>query len=105
MLLAGIFKSPGIMLTEKEAHDLADATLNVSRHYPQFQAAQKTIDWANFCTVAVIIYGTRIMAASAAKRAAKTQTGESAQVIYPGFPGGPGPKAAPAYAGDQLEQD
>ena len=66
MMMAGMFKAPGLLLTQEEAHGLAEATLNVQRHYPQFQAAQKTIDWVNLCTALVMIYGTRIMAAKKA---------------------------------------
>jgi hypothetical protein len=67
MLLAGMLKAPGLMLTETEARQMAEATANVSRHY-NVQATQKTLDWTNLATVLVLTYGTRIMAASKRKK-------------------------------------
>lgn len=84
MLLAGMTKSPALMLTETEARALAEATVNVSRHYPQFQAAQKTIDWVNLGTILVLTYGTRMVAASKRKkeeRAAQGQNQNGADVV------------------------
>lgn len=90
MLLAGIMKAPGMVLTEMEAHALAEAAINVQRHYPQFQAAQKTIDWVNLGTIVVLTYGTRIAAASKRKRderaatnAAQAPQGDGVVVNFP----------------------
>lgn len=78
MLLAGILKAPSMVLTDQEARALAEATINVSRHYPQFQAAQKTIDWINLGTIVVLTYGTRIMAASKRNRDERAMAQEAA---------------------------
>jgi len=66
MLLAGVLKAPGLILTEIEAHNMAEATANVSRHY-NIQATQKTLDWINLCTTLTLVYGTRIMASKKRK--------------------------------------
>jgi len=82
MLLAGMTKSPALMLTETEARALAEATVNVSRHYPQFQAAQKTIDWVNLGTILVLTYGTRMVAANKRKKEERAaQGGNGADVV------------------------
>lgn len=88
MILAGVFKAPGLILEENEARQLAQATADVSRHY-NVQATQKTLDWINFVTAATLIYGTRIMAASKRKKAAaETAAPASDGVVYQ-FPGAP----------------
>jgi hypothetical protein len=60
-MLAAFTKSAELLLDEKEAAELAQATANVSRHYDVAMAA-KTVDWINFSMVAGMIYGTRIVA-------------------------------------------
>lgn len=101
MMMAGVFKSPALLLTEDEAKALSSAALDVQRHYPSFQAAQKTIDWINLCTAMTMIYGTRIMAAGKAKRDARAKTlDENGKVIYGGFPGGPPSREAPPFVNE-----
>lgn len=99
MILAGVLKSPGLILTEAEAHQLAEATANVSRHY-NVQATQKTLDWINFCTCVTLIYGTRVMAASKRKKEEAEANPKPGKVIFGSFPGGPPVAEAPPFAGD-----
>ena len=60
-ILAAVSKSPEMALDQSEAHQLAEAIANVSRHY-DVAATQKTMDWTNLLMCMGLIYGTRIMA-------------------------------------------
>lgn len=60
-MLAAFTKSAELFVDMEEAQKLAEATVNVSRHY-NVAVAAKTVDWVNFATVAGMIYGTRLVA-------------------------------------------
>lgn len=59
-MAAAFFKNAAWQLDDKEAHELAVASVNVSRHY-DVQVAQKTVDWVNLASVVGMVYGSRIM--------------------------------------------
>lgn len=94
LIMATMMKAPNLALDQKEARALAEATVNVTRHY-NVQATQKTIDWVNFATTAFMIYGTRAIAYGAERKKQKAAdqsvTGpQPAAGIFTGGPQQPG---------------
>lgn len=58
--LASALKSPELILTEAEAQRLADATVQVMRHYDLPAVGQVTRDWVALIVVCYGIYWVRI---------------------------------------------
>ncbi len=65
-LLAGISKTPELVLDKDESKMLAKGISDVSRHY-DVSTTQKTMDIANLVMVAGMIYGSRMIAIRARK--------------------------------------
>lgn len=92
-MLAAFTGAPEWAMDEKEAQAVAEAGVNVSRHY-NVATTQKALDWTNFAMTLGAVYGTRLVAASRRKRKTKEdmsagnapQHGEMLRVV----PGGVG---------------
>lgn len=84
-MLAAFTKSAELLVDEDEAAKLAEATVNVSRHYNVAMAA-KTVDWINFATVAGMIYGTRLVAIRNRRAGERRATPQTANVKAPQEP-------------------
>lgn len=69
-MIAAFTGAPEWMLEEKEAQEVANAAVAVSRHY-NVATTQKAIDWTNLAMVLGAVYGTRFVAQSRAKKAAQ----------------------------------
>jgi hypothetical protein len=91
MMLAGLTRTPEIMLEEKEAHLLAEAMGKVSRHYDVTVGA-KAMDWANLMMCAGMVYGPRLVAARQRSRGGARVSAPPAQPASPS----PAPAAPPA---------
>lgn len=66
-MLASFLQAPEWALEEKEAQEVANAAVAVSRHY-NVATTQKAIDWTNLAMVLGAVYGTRIVVASRKKK-------------------------------------
>ena len=60
-ILATSTQIPELVLDKDEAHRVAEAIANVSRHY-DMGASEKMVDWGNLFLVFGAVYGTRIWA-------------------------------------------
>jgi hypothetical protein len=78
--LSILLKAPELVLDETEVGLLCRAGEKVARHYDVPQFAEKTIDWANLVGCLFTVYGTRVIAMSARKRA-PSQFGVTADTI------------------------
>jgi len=67
-MLAMMVRIPEMRIDESEAAKLSKGIANVARHY-DVTATQKTIDWSNLVMVLAMIYGTRMMAIGARRKA------------------------------------
>lgn len=69
-MLAGITKTDELALDPAEAHNLAEATAKVGRHYNMAMSAQ-AIDWTNLFMTIGAVYGPRVMAIRIRRMAAR----------------------------------
>lgn len=69
-MIAGFFQAPEWMLEDREAQEVANAAVAVSRHY-NVATTQKAIDWTNLAMVLGAVYGTRFVASSRKRKADK----------------------------------
>lgn len=69
MMLAGLTRTPELVLAPEEAKTMAEAMGKVSRHYDVTVGA-KAMDWANMAMVAGMVYGSRLVAMRQRGRAA-----------------------------------
>ena len=82
-MLSVITKSPELMLDEKEANAVAQASVNVSRHYG-FAPSSKSVDWAHLMMTLGAVYGTRLIAIKNRKSGErKTKPQEAPQQAEP----------------------
>jgi hypothetical protein len=77
VLLAERWHSPEMAISPDEGKEFMFRAQNVARHY-SVEATQKALDWAAFTGIALMMYGTRIVAIrnrhAAERAAAKGET-------------------------------
>lgn len=59
-MMAAMMKTPELELDKEEAHQLAQASANVARHY-DISATEKTIDWIALFMALGTVYGPRMV--------------------------------------------
>lgn len=59
-MLAVLTRVPEFELDKDDANKLAQASVNVGRHY-NLEAAQKTVDWTNLAMIVAQIYGAKLL--------------------------------------------
>lgn len=68
-----------IALEKKEADALAEATSEVAKYYDIPALAPETIAWGNLIQTLAFVYGTRIIAANAQRKARRAEAARAAQ--------------------------
>lgn len=79
---AAIVKRPELALDEAEAKSLADAIRGVSEHY-DLVVDPKTAAWGNLGLAVAAVYGPRLFAMAATRRAAKPAPAPAPQPAEP----------------------
>lgn len=62
MILAGLAKSPELVLAEDEAKALGGALATVSAYYVDVKVSAQAAAWVNLAMILGAVYGTRIVA-------------------------------------------
>lgn len=82
MMLAGITRVEEMALDMPEAEQLAQATANMMRHYPNAVISPKTVDTINFIMCCGALYGTRLIAIRNRRtQARQNRTAENAKPV------------------------
>lgn len=89
--IAAFTHQPHWAIDAAESKMLATGVANVARHYPQFAASQKIVDWAMLFQALAAVYGTRayltIQERNVKAKAAKPQSAQVLQFSEQGFMG------------------
>lgn len=93
-MLAGLTKIPELQMDKAESDMLAKGIAGVAEHYETVAMSPKTAAWVNLGQIAAMVYGPRIFAGMARKRASKPQ-----RAAPPSQPQSPAPAAPDADLG------
>lgn len=100
-MLAGITKTPELVLDKAESDSIANATAKVAEHY-DVVASPKIVAWCNLAMCLGAVYGTRFVAISARKKTERPQ--RKTDKVVP-INGGPflGPGKLPPFDGGTVQ--
>lgn len=81
-MLAGITKTPELVLDEREASAISDSAAKVASFY-DVTADPKIVAWANLAMILGMVYGTRFVAVSMRKKNERKTRTDNVRPIHP----------------------